>query len=145
LKIKRNIIRVKKKHTIKVQIVICLFSLKIICIRVEKGSVHDFKIFKESRYCIHPDLLILVDSGYQGIEKIHSNSWIPHKKSKKKPLTKGQKKENKALAELRIYIENVNRRCKIFRAAKETYRGKHKNYGKVWNAVAGLVNLRYAA
>jgi len=23
------------------------------------------------------------------------------------------------------------------------YRGKHKNHGKVWNLIAGLVNLRY--
>ena len=118
--------------------------MQIICVRAEKGSVHDFKIFKESLYYIHPDLLILVDSGYQGIDKIHSNSWLPFKKSKKNPLSREQKNENKSLAQLRIYVENVNRRCKIFRIAKETYRGKHKNYGKVWNVVAGLVNLRYA-
>ena len=122
-----------------------MFSLQIICVRAEKGTIHDFKIFKESAYLIHPDLLILIDSGYQGIVKIHQNSWIPSKKSKKNPLTKEQKKDNKALSQLRIHVENVNRRCKIFRATKETYRGKHKNYGKVWNAVAGLVNLRYAA
>ena len=117
--------------------------MQIICVRAEKGSVHDFKIFKESIYYIHPELLILVDSGYQGILKIHKNSWIPHKRSKNQLLTKEQKKENKALAQLRIYVENVNRRCKIFRAAKNIYRGKHKNYGKVWNVIAGLVNLRY--
>ncbi len=135
----------KKKHTIKIQLVICLFTMQIICIRAEKGKVHDFRIFKESLYYIHPDLLILIDSGYQGIKDIHGNSWIPAKKTKKKPLTKEKKKDNKELSQLRIYVENVNRRCKIFRATKETYRGKHKNYGKVWNVVAGLVNLRYAA
>ena len=59
--------------------------------------------------------------------------------------SKKQKKENKTLSSLRITVENVNRRCKIFRATKDTYRGKHKNYSKVWNAVAGLVNLRYAS
>ncbi|HEO65306.1 MAG TPA: IS5/IS1182 family transposase, partial [Spirochaetes bacterium] len=40
-------------------------------------------------------------------------------------------------------IEHINRRCKIFRIVKETYRGKHKNYRKTWNVVAALVNLRY--
>ena len=105
--------------------------------------MHDFKIFKESCYYINPKLLLLADSGYQGINKIHANSWIPNKKTKKRPLTKQEKKENKMLASLRIYVENVNRRCKIFKITKETYRGKHKNYGKVWNIVAGLVNLRY--
>ena len=119
--------------------------MQILCIKAEKGTVHDYKIFKESLYCIHPDLLILADSGYQGINKLHDNSWIPHKGTKKNPLTNEQKKENKQLSQLRIYVENVNRRCKIFRITKETYRGKHKNYGKTWNAVAGIVNLRYAA
>ncbi len=87
-------------------------------------------------------MLILVDSGYQGIDKIHKNSWFPFKKSKQKTLSKEQKKDNKSLSELRIFVENINRCCKIFRATKETYRGKHKNYGKVWNVVAALVNLR---
>lgn len=135
----------KKKHTIKIQIIIALFSMQILCVRAAKGTVHDFRIFKESNYYIHPDLLILADSGYQGIDKIHANSWIPNKKTKNNPLTKEQKKDNKILAGLRIPVENVNRRCKIFRITKETYRCKHKNYGKVWNVVAGLVNLRYAA
>ncbi len=118
--------------------------MKILCVRATKGTVHDFRIFKESEYFIHPDLLILADSGYQGIGKIHVNSWIPGKKTKNNPLTKEQKKDNKILSSLRITVENVNRRCKIFKITKDVYRGKHKNYGKVWNVVAGLVNMRYA-
>ena len=141
---KENYSGKKKRHTIKVQLIIALFSLKILCVRIEKGSVHDFKIFKNSCYYINPELLLLADSGYQGIQKIHANSWIPTKKTKKKPLTKQEKKDNETLSSLRIYVENVNRRCKIFKITKETYRGKHKNHGKVWNVVAGLVNLRYA-
>jgi len=89
--------------------------------------------------------MILADSGYQGIHAIHEKSWIPHKKKKGQKLGKEQAKDNKSLSSLRIGIENVNRRCRIFRAAKDVYRGKHKNCGKVWNAIAGLVNLRYAA
>ena len=119
--------------------------MQILCVRATKGTVHDFRILKESAYFIHPDLLILADSGYQGLDKLHINSWIPHKNTKKTPLTKEQKKENKALAELRIFVEIANRRCKIFKITKDTYRGKHKNYGKVWNIITGLVNLRYAA
>ena len=119
--------------------------MQILTVCAEKGHVHDFKIFKENLYFIHPDLLILADSGYQGIEKIHENSWIPIKKKKNEDLTKEQKNDNKTLSSLRITVEMVNRRCKIFRITKDTYRGKHRNYGKVWNVVAGLVNLRYAS
>lgn len=85
----------------------------------------------------------LGDSGYQGIEDIKKNSDIPIKKSKKHPLTKADKIHNKELSKKRIVIEHVNRKCKIFRIVKETYRGKHKNYSIHWNIVAALVNLRY--
>jgi hypothetical protein len=44
---------------------------------------------------------------------------------------------------LKIKIEHVNRRCKIFRIVKATYRGKHKHYRKTWTVVATLGNLRY--
>ncbi len=120
-----------------------LLSLKILTLVCRKGSVHDFRIFKESRCPIHPSLQILGDSGYQGIAKYHKNSTIPIKKQKDSVLSKEEKKFNHELSKKRIGIENVNRRCKIFRITKEVYRGKHKNYGMVWNVVAALVNSRY--
>ena len=94
---------------------------------------------------IHKDIIKLADAGYQGIIKLYRNSYTPVKNTKNKPITKADKKYNVALSKQRVRIENVNRRCKIFRITKETYRGKHKNYGKTWNIVAALVNLRYAA
>ena len=92
---------------------------------------------------LHKDSLMLGDSGYQGIEAYHKKSLIPIKKKKGCPLTAEEKAENKALSKRRILIENVNRRCKIFRIVKEVYRGKHKNYSLTWNLVAALVNARY--
>jgi IS5 family transposase len=109
-----------------------------------KGRMHDFSLFKQSHFLFHPDTLILADSGYQGLKKYHSKSEIPLKKTKKTPLTKEQKKENRSLSKRRILIENIFRRCKIFRIVKEVYRGKHKNYSLNWNIVAALVNLRYS-
>ena len=86
---------------------------------------------------------LLADSGYQGIVSYHKNSVIPIKKKKGKQLSKEEKGFNHQLSKQRISVEHVIRRCKIFRIVKEVYRGKHKNYGKTWNLVAGLVNLRY--
>ncbi len=109
-----------------------------------KGRQHDFSLFKESRPLIHPDSLLLADSGYQGIEKHHKNSEIPIKKKKGLCLTEADKAHNKSLSKRRIFIENVNRRCKIFRIIKDVYRGKHKNYSLTWHLVSALVNLRYS-
>lgn len=113
--------------------------LKIDC---AKGSVHDFELYKRSRLCLHPTTEALVDLGYLGIKKIHSNGKIPFKSSKHHPLTKEQKRFNHQHSKRRIRIENIIRKCKIFHIVKQTYRGKHKNYGLVWNVVAGLVNFK---
>jgi IS5 family transposase len=120
-------------------------TLQIVSIVCRKGHVHDFRILKDSKIKIHPDIKKIGDSGYQGMDELYPNSQTPIKKTKNRPLTKADKKYNRALSKQRVRIENVNRRCKIFRIAKETYRGKHKNYSKTWNIIAGLVNLRYAA
>ena len=78
-----------------------------------------------------------------GIQEFHSNSETPIKKTKGKKLTSEEKKYNHELSKKRIIVENIIRRCKIFKITKDVYRGKHKNHGKVWNLVSGLVNIRY--
>jgi len=113
-------------------------------VKCRKGRVHDFRILKEDRPAIHPEIKKLMDSGYQGVGEIYSNTEIPKKKTKNNPLTKEDKAHNHQLAKKRIGVEHVNRRCKIFRIVKETYRGKHKNYSKTWNIIAALVNIRFA-
>lgn len=127
----------------KAQLLVSQESKMIYGVISGKGKIHDFKMFQESKIRITPEVRILGDSGYQGIRGIHSNSRTPIKKSKGKTLTKRQKLYNHLLSKKRIVIENVIRRCKIFKITKDVYRGKHKNHGKIWNLVAGLVNLRY--
>ena len=53
--------------------------------------------------------------GYQGITKIHGNSETPIKKPRGGKLTKEQKQYNRQLNRLRIAIEHINRRLKIFK------------------------------
>jgi IS5 family transposase len=108
-----------------------------------KGQQHDFSVFKDSGLLLHPGALLLADSGYQGIKKYHQNSTLQVKKKKGQPLSAEDKAYNTALSKQRIFIEHVNRRCKIFRIVKDVYRGKHKHYSLTWNLVAALVNLRY--
>ena len=43
----------KKQHTIKVQLIICLITLKILMVYCAKETVHDFKILKNSRVAIN--------------------------------------------------------------------------------------------
>lgn len=125
------------------QLLVSLKNQMIYGITSGKGRTHDFKMFKDSKIHIPSSIRIIGDSGYQGIKDIHNNSCIAIKKPRGKKITKRQKLYNQLLSKKRIIVENIIRRCKIFRITKEVYRGKHKNHGKIWNLVAGLVNLRY--
>lgn len=134
----------KKRHTIKAQLIVGLFSLHILSVVCGLGRTHDFTLFKQTRMSFAPHIEVYADSGYQGMTGVHANSIIPVKKPKGRELTSEERAHNRALTKVRIAIEHVNRRCKIFRIVKDTYRGKHKHIGLTWNVIAGLVNLRYA-
>ncbi len=134
----------KKRHTIKAQLIVCLKTLQILLVVCGKGRTHDFRLLKQSKLRILKSLKKYADSGYQGMLTLYPNSLTPIKKPQNRELTRQEKQYNRTLAKVRIAIEHVNRRCKIFRIVKETYRGKHKRYQKTWTVIAGLVNLRYA-
>ncbi len=135
----------KQRHTLKTQLIVCLKTLQILLVVCDKGRTHDFKMLKRAALRIATQVKKYGDAGYQGLQKMYANSTTPHKKPKGGELTKAQKQENRDLARLRVPIEHVNRWCKIFRAVKETYRGKHKNSHKTWTVAAALVNLRYGS
>jgi len=82
-----------------------------------------------------------VDTGYQGIAKIHLNVMIPKKRSKKNPLTTDDKVRNKAISSERVTIENIIREIKIFRIIAEKYRNRRKKYGLRFNLIAAMYNL----
>ena len=56
------------------------------------GKKHDFKLFKES------NVRWTNNSGYTGIKKPQKNSRLPKKSSKKKPLTKEEKRQNREIS-----------------------------------------------
>lgn len=116
-------------------------SKKVICTNFSNGKRHDFRLFKESKVHIHPDIKILTDTGYQGIQKIHSNSESPKKKNKKQSLTKEDKQNNKALASERILNENVIGSLKKFRIISDRYRNRRKRFGLRFNLISGIYNL----
>ncbi len=79
-------------------------SQKIIYTSFSNGKRHDFRLFKESK--IHPDINALTDSAYLRLQKLHAKTQMPEK-SKKKPLTKEDKKNNAKLSSERVINKNV--------------------------------------
>lgn len=120
----------KKKHTIKIQLIIDKKTKEIVSIAFDAGSVHDFQIFKNTTKNLNELTNFLADSGYQGITKIFKNSMIPKKKSKNNPLTDQDKELNKLISSIRITVEHVNCQLKIFRILSERYRSSIKSFYK---------------
>ena len=130
----------QKEHTLKTQLIIDLKSKKIICLASGKGKVHDFKLFQNSGVRVGDLIKIIADKGYQGIAKIHKLSETPIKRKKGKKLSKEEKQYNRLLNRLRVVVEHVNRRLKIFRILSSSYRNRHRRFGLRANLIAGIYN-----
>lgn len=124
----------------KTQVVVDKTTKKIVCINIANGKKHDFKLFKESRVRFNLTSLVITDTGYQGIKKIHLNSEHPKKRSKKNPLTKYDKMQNKQISSNRALNENVIGLIKRFKIVADRYRNRRKRFGLRFNLIAGINN-----
>ena len=131
----------KKKHTLKTQVVVNKLTTEIICIYTGRGKKHDFRLFKESALPINKGCLVAVDSGYQGLQKVHCNTELLKKRSKKNPLTKEDKKRNREISSKRVLNENVIGVVKRFRIIAEKYRNWRKRFNLRFNLIAGIYNF----
>jgi hypothetical protein len=122
------------------QVLLNQVTKEIICLAHSKGREHDVGIFKESKVRFNKELECLADKGYQGIEKLHSHSCIPKKKTRKAELSAEDKSQNSDLAKKRILVAHVHRKLKVFRSLSSRYRNRHRRFGLRFNLIAGLYN-----
>jgi murein L,D-transpeptidase YcbB/YkuD len=97
-------------------------------------------LFKESKTRFQPTQKILADTGYVGIKKLHANTEQPKKRSKKNPLTKEDKAQNKAISSKRVFIENIIGDVKKYRIVSKRYRNRRKRFSLRFNLVAAIQN-----
>lgn len=114
---------------------------KVICTAFSNGKKHDFKLFKESKVRWTKDRAGLTDSGYTGIKKLQNNTRLPKKSSKKKPLTREEKKLNHLISSERVLNENVIGSLKRFKIVSDRYRNRRKRFGLRFNLIAGIHNF----
>jgi transposase len=111
-----------------------------LCLAHDKGRRHDFRLLKESRVHFRPETKVLVDSGYQGEQKRHSNTEMPKKRSKKNPLSKQDKAKNREISSERVLCENVIAMLKRFKIIADRYRNRRKRFGLRFFLIAALYN-----
>ncbi|UNF62463.1 transposase [Spiroplasma poulsonii] len=80
---------VKKKHTIKTQVLYRTRNQKLLQTKFSVREKHDYALFKESKSHFKNTKLI-VDSGYQGTQKSHNNVLSIYKETKKPFKTKNK-------------------------------------------------------
>jgi len=112
----------------------------VICTDYCNGKKHDFKLFIDSKVRWLKKIKALTDSGYIGINKIQSYTQLPKKRTKKNPLSKKDKKNNKELSSQRVINENVIGFLKRFKIISDRYRNRRKRFGLRFNLIAGICN-----
>jgi len=132
----------------KFQVVIDRKTERILCTELYNGKAHDGTIFKKTTR-IKPGILVLADSGYRGIQKVHVNTQYPirHKEDIAK-LTEEQqsnrKTTNKKIASVRMKIEHIIGRIKRFKIVAEKYRNHRKRLLLRFNLICGIVNFEHS-
>ena len=112
------------------------------------GKTHDKKIQDQEDLIggIPAQIPVLVDSGFQGVQKQYVNIRLPHKKPKGGELTAEQKQENRELAKERVVGENAFSGVKRYRAVSDIYRNRVANFDdQLILTACGLWNFYLAA
>jgi hypothetical protein len=116
----------KKAHTRK-NMVLCDSDKRVLVLTPTKaGRRHDKRLSDKALLAEHvpESVLIGADSGLQGIQHIHKNTWLPHKGTKKKPLTVKQREDNAILSHFRICVEHAIGGIKRFGVVTQVLRNK---------------------
>jgi hypothetical protein len=98
-------------------------------------------LFKESGVRLNAKVSVYSDTGYQGIKKIHANSFLPQKRKRGEVLSKEVKASNRELASFRILNEHVIGRLKIFKIISDRYRNRRRRFRLRFNLICGIHNF----
>lgn len=139
----------KKAHTQKTQVAVAPDgTIEALSRSVPGGANHDLTLLRETKLLdrLKKEEEAMFDKGYVGIRKDYPSLrlHLPHKASKKHPLTEEQKAENAVLSKYRIVVEHTNAQLNKFGALSQVYRHAREKHTRVVRVVAGLVNRQIA-
>jgi len=129
-----------KEHTIKHQIAVDQDQKIRAASGSYPGSVHDKRVYDIEQVVIPRQTEALGDLGYQG-----TTLTIPGKKPKGESLSEDGKFYNRLHASVRVVVEHVIGKLKIFNALSERFRNERSRHALMFKNIAGLYNLRFAS
>lgn len=143
----------KKEHTLKNTVMSLPSKFIVFLGRTFSGHNHDYKVLKQEfppEMDWFSDLHVRVDLGYQGMQSDYNIDQIdiPHKKprkSQKNPqpaLSAAQKAVNKALSQIRIFVEHAIGGMKRYTILVHSFRNRTEHFeDDAIGVCAGLWNL----
>ena len=137
----------KKRHTRK-NLVLANPKKKILILTPTKhGKIHDKKMADKNLLAsrIPEEVSLLVDTGFQGIQKQHLNTLIPKKKPRGGFLTEAEKAWNSLISSTRMKVEHAIGGIKRFNATSHIFRNKNGLDDQFMNICSGLWNLELEA
>jgi hypothetical protein len=109
-----------------------------------EGKLHDKRFHDQEDISggIPEAIPILLDLGFQGVQKQYVNIHLPHKKPKGGELSQKQKQENKQLSKERVICENAFAGVKRYNAIAHVYRNRLPDFDdKLMLTACGLWNF----
>ena len=134
----------KKRHTRKNLVLVNNKKTILLLTPTKHGKVHDKKLSDKNILAsrIPEEVSLIVDTGFQGVQKQHENTFIPKKRPRgDKELTDYEKSLNGLISSTRIVVEHAIGGMKRFGAASHIFRNKNGLDDKFMNICAGLWNL----
>jgi hypothetical protein len=118
--------------------------------RTYAGSVHDKRICDEEAYTFPPGCVLFKDTGFQGYEPDHIETYQPKKKPRGQELSPADKAENTMISRIRIVVEHVLAGVKRCHIVHDVFRNTTAHFDDLVMEIAcGLHNframLRYAS
>jgi hypothetical protein len=105
-----------------------------------KGSVHDFKLFKQTFNTWRYRPYFIMVKGYDGIHSLHFKALLPFKKPKGRSLAPEQKALNREVNRRRIPIEHAFAALKVFKILSTRYRNRRKRLMLRFTLIVGFYN-----
>jgi len=130
----------EKRHTLKTQLVIDKATGTIICLAHAAGRRHDFRVLKDSGVRLHSDTQAITDTCYMGLQKLHSNTTMPKKRSKNNPLNKEDKRHNRTISKAHVPAEPVIACVKRFKIVSDRDSNRRKRFGLRVTLMAAAYN-----
>ena len=126
----------------KAQVIVHWQTGMILDVQTCKGSIHDFKLYKDiCPYWLPDNAKLLADSAYQSIAKLDKQTFTPFRKPSRDQLLDFCKQANHYLAKFRIMVEHKICLITLFKIVTHKYRNRRQRYDLRMKLFAGVINF----